>query len=61
MLQLLKDEGTAKKAAKDAKTALDIGTLKKYDELSELDVKHLVFDDKWQAVGVAVSPGKLYR
>ena len=50
VLQLLKDEGTAKKAAKDAKTALDIGTLKKYDELSELDVKHLVLDDKWQAV-----------
>jgi type I restriction enzyme M protein len=42
-------ESTAKKAAKKAKTALDLATLNKYRDLTEADVKELVLDDKWKA------------
>lgn len=48
-IQLLQVEAAAKKAAKDAQTALDTATLKKYGDLSEADVQSLVLDDKWAA------------
>jgi type I restriction enzyme M protein len=48
-LRLIKDEATAKKAAKNAQAALDLATLKKYGDLVVSDVKALVLDDKWQA------------
>ncbi len=46
-LTLLKDEAAAKKAAKEAQTALDTATLKQYRDLTESDVQALVLDDKW--------------
>lgn len=48
-IELLQAEAAAKKAAKDAQTALDTATLKKYGDLSEADVQSLVLDDKWAA------------
>jgi len=46
----LYDSGAAAmKVIKDAEAALDLSTLKKYDELSEADSKELVLDDKWQS------------
>jgi type I restriction enzyme M protein len=47
LIDLYNDEATAKKALKDAQAALDLNTLKKYGDLTEADVKHLVLDDKW--------------
>jgi type I restriction enzyme M protein len=41
-------EAAAKKAVKEAQATLDLATLKKYDELTEAEVKTLVLDDKWQ-------------
>jgi type I restriction enzyme M protein len=41
-------ESAAHKAAKKAKAALDLATLKKYGDLSEADVKALVLDAKWK-------------
>ena len=49
MLELLKREATAKKAAKDAQTALHMQVLRKYVDLTEADVKALVLEDKWRA------------
>ncbi|MEA2433886.1 MAG: type restriction enzyme protein [Actinomycetota bacterium] len=49
VLQLLKKEEAAKKAAKDAQTALDLETLKKYGNLAESDAQSLVLDNKWHA------------
>jgi len=46
-LGLLQTEAAGKKAAKDAQSALDTATLKKYGELTEADVRSLVLDDKW--------------
>ena len=48
-IELLQAEAAAKKAANEAKEALDTATLKKYGDLSEADVKALVLDDKWAA------------
>lgn len=48
-LALVDAEAAAKKAVKEARTALDLATLKKYGELTEEAVKVLVLDDKWQA------------
>jgi type I restriction enzyme M protein len=48
-LELLEREAIAKKAAKEAQTALDSATLKKYGDLTEADVLALVLDDKWAA------------
>lgn len=42
-------EAAAKKAVKDAQAELDFLTLKKYNNLSEEDVKNLVLDHKWAA------------
>lgn len=40
-------EAAARKAAKDAQAALDIATLKKYDDLGEEDIKQLLLEAKW--------------
>jgi len=47
-LKLVNAEAAAKKATKDAQVALDLATLKKYDELTATEVKMLVLDNKWQ-------------
>ncbi len=49
LLERLKHEAGANKAAKEAQAALDVATLKKYGDLNEADVKTLVLDDKWKA------------
>jgi type I restriction enzyme M protein len=48
-LSLLKDEAAAKKATKEARAALDMVALKKYNDLTEADVRSLVLVDKWGA------------
>ncbi|MBC9954732.1 type I restriction-modification system subunit M [Leucobacter sp. cx-42] len=48
-LALVNAEASAKRAAKDAQSQLDLATLKKYGELAENDIKALVLDDKWNA------------
>jgi type I restriction enzyme M protein len=50
VIDLLTREAAAKKAAKNALLALNLATLKKYGDLTELDVKALVLEDKWHAV-----------
>jgi len=47
--RLYDTEAAAKKAVRDAQGALDLATLKKYGELTEIDVKVVVLDDKWRA------------
>jgi type I restriction enzyme M protein len=47
LIKLYNAEAAAKKAVKDAQAALDLATLKKYGDLTEIDVKALVLDDKW--------------
>lgn len=49
-LKLFNAEAAAKKAVKDAQVKLDLATLKKYGDLTEVDVRALVLDDKWCAV-----------
>jgi type I restriction enzyme M protein len=49
-LKKLKAEAAAKKAARDAKAALDKATLEKYGDLTEAEVKALVLDGKWAAM-----------
>ncbi|MEV4512574.1 class I SAM-dependent DNA methyltransferase [Dactylosporangium sp. NPDC049525] len=49
LIDLYNAEAIAKKAVKEAQAALDIATLKKYGELTEVDVKTLVLDSKWAA------------
>ena len=49
LLKLYETESAAKKAVKEAQTALDLVTLKQYSKLSEGEVKTLVLDEKWQA------------
>jgi len=46
-IELLQAEAAAKKAAKDAQVDLDTVTLRKYGDLTEVEVKSLVLDDKW--------------
>jgi type I restriction enzyme M protein len=48
LIGLYGEEATAKKAAKEAQAALDLTTLRKYGDLTDADVKHLVLDDKWR-------------
>jgi type I restriction enzyme M protein len=48
-LDLLKVDAAAKKAAKEAQSALDKDTLNKYGDLTESDIKALVLEDKWVA------------
>jgi type I restriction enzyme M protein len=49
LLNLYSAEAEAKKAAREAQDALDLATLKKYGELSDVEVKTLALDDKWQS------------
>lgn len=47
VVSLFKAETAAKKAAKEAKLALDQLTLRQYAKLDVTDVQRLVIDDKW--------------
>jgi type I restriction enzyme M protein len=47
-LDLFEQEANAKKAVKDAQTALDEAVFAQYPRLSEDEIKVLVVDDKWQ-------------
>jgi type I restriction enzyme M protein len=49
LLDLYSAEAAAKKAAKEAQTALDVIALKKYSDLTEVEVQTLVLDGKWAA------------
>ena len=49
LLELYSEESSAKKAVKDAQSALDLATLRKYGELNEADIQQLVLEDKWRA------------
>jgi type I restriction enzyme M protein len=49
ILRLLKEDASAKKTAKDARIALNWATLRRYDDLTEPQIKQLVLDDKWHA------------
>lgn len=49
LIKLYNDEAVAKKAAKEARAALDLATLKKYGDLTLPEIKQLVLDDKWHA------------
>ncbi|MER6911464.1 type I restriction-modification system subunit M [Streptomyces sp. NPDC000594] len=49
LIKLYNAETAAKKAAKDAETALHLATLKKYGDLTDADVRILVMDHKWRA------------
>ncbi|MGW9197484.1 N-6 DNA methylase [Micromonospora chersina] len=49
LIKLYNDEAVAKKAAKEAQTALDFATLKKYGDLTLPEIKQLVLNDKWLA------------
>lgn len=49
LIWLYSDEAAAKKAAKEAKAALDQAVLEKYGALDEADVQKLVIDRKWAA------------
>jgi type I restriction enzyme M protein len=56
LLDLYAEETGAKKAAKDARAALDLAVLTKYGEVSEAEVRRIVLEDKWLAsVQVRVS------
>ncbi|MCG9892335.1 MAG: type I restriction-modification system subunit M [Thermosynechococcaceae cyanobacterium MS004] len=48
-IDLFEQEATAKKAMKDAQTALDEAVFAQYPKLSEDEIKVLVVDEKWQA------------
>ncbi|WP_229229262.1 type I restriction-modification system subunit M [Sinomonas cyclohexanicum] len=47
--ELYETEATAKKAAHDAQSRLDLATLQQYDKLTIPEIKQLVLDDKWNA------------
>ncbi|MFM9590274.1 N-6 DNA methylase [Streptomyces scabiei] len=49
LIKLYNDETVTKKTAKEAEAALNLATLKKYGDLTEVDVKALVLDDKWRS------------
>lgn len=60
-LHLYKREADAKKAIKKAEAALDAKALAKYRELTEVEVKGLVVEDKWLAsLGEAIG-GEVQR
>jgi type I restriction enzyme M protein len=50
VIDLFNAKSVAEAAANEAKTALDIATLKQYGKLTEDEVKTLVLDDKWKAM-----------
>jgi type I restriction enzyme M protein len=49
LIELYNHEAATKRTVKDAQAALDRAALKKYGDLTEADVKHLVLDEKWNA------------
>ena len=51
-INLYDTEATARKAVKEAQAKLDLVTLTTYVDLTEVDVKSLVLDDKWQSAVV---------
>lgn len=57
--KLYNDEAAAKKAVKDAQAKLDLATLKKYGDLTEVDIKTLVLDGKWRATVVRRVAGEV--
>jgi type I restriction enzyme M protein len=57
--KLYNDEAAAKKAVKDAQAKLELATLRKYGDLTEVDIKTLVLDDKWRATVVRRVAGEV--
>ncbi|MFB8074266.1 N-6 DNA methylase [Streptomyces californicus] len=49
LIKLYNGQSVAKKAVKEAQATLDLATLKKYGDLTRLEVIQLVLDDKWHA------------
>ena len=49
LVRLYDEEAGAKKAVREAQAALDLATFRKYGELDEREIRHLVLDDKWHA------------
>jgi type I restriction enzyme M protein len=49
VISLFEAEGAAKKAAKEARAALGLATVRQYGDLAEDDVRNLVLDGKWHA------------
>ncbi|MET9178394.1 class I SAM-dependent DNA methyltransferase [Kitasatospora aureofaciens] len=49
LIKLYNDEVVAKKAAKESQATLDLATLKKYNDLTESEIKQIVLDEKWHA------------
>ncbi|MDT0120941.1 type I restriction-modification system subunit M [Kocuria marina subsp. indica] len=49
VIKLYDEDATARKVVKEAQAELDKATLAKYGDLTEVDVKNLVVDHKWQA------------
>jgi type I restriction enzyme M protein len=60
-LKLLEQEKEASDAAREAKTALDAKTVKRYAKLSDVEVKLLVVEDKWLTVLQGDATGELDR
>ncbi len=58
---LTEQEATASKAVKDATKALDAKVAAKYGQLSAVDIKTLVVDDKWLAALASSVQGELDR
>jgi type I restriction enzyme M protein len=49
-IALFNAESATRKMAKETQAALDIATLEKYGDLTEVDVKTLVLDSKWKVI-----------
>ncbi len=60
-LDLFDRETAAKKAVKDAQTALDEAVFAQYPKLSEGEIKTLLVDDKWQATLKAAIAAEIER
>ncbi len=48
-MKLIEQEKETSDAAKDAETALDLATVKRYAKLTEAEIKLLLVEDKWLA------------
>ena len=60
-LDLFEREAEAKKAVKEAQTALDEAVFAQYPKLTEDEIKTLVVDDKWQATLKAAITAEIER
>lgn len=60
-LDLFEREAEAKKAVKDAQTALDEAVFAQYPKLTEDEIKTLLVDDKWQATLKAAIQAEIER